>query len=99
MRKRTHALAEAKDEAIKHSEVKSAFISNVSHELRTSLNGVIGTLNILKREALTDKSRKLVDMMELSASSLNLLINDILDLSKIEAGKLDLNIQLINRCY
>jgi PAS domain S-box-containing protein len=96
VRKRTHALAEAKDEAIKHSEVKSAFISNVSHELRTSLNGVIGTLNILKREALTDKSRKLVDMMELSASSLNLLINDILDLSKIEAGKLDLNIQLIN---
>ncbi|MCC9662138.1 response regulator [Pseudoalteromonas sp. MB41] len=96
VRKRTQALAEAKDDAIKHSDIKSAFISNISHELRTPLNGVIGTLNILKREELSGKSRNLVEMMELSASNLNLLINDILDLSKIEAGKLDLNLKTIN---
>ena len=96
VRKRTQALAEAKDDAIKHSDIKSAFISNISHELRTPLNGVIGTLNILKREELSDKSRNLVEMMYLSASNLNLLINDILDLSKIEAGKLDLNLKTIN---
>lgn len=96
VRKRTQALAEAKDDAIKHSDIKSAFISNISHELRTPLNGVIGTLNILKREELSDKSRNLVEMMEQSASNLNLLINDILDLSKIEAGKLDLNLKTIN---
>ena len=96
VRKRTQALAEAKDDAIKHSDIKSAFISNISHELRTPLNGVIGTLNILKREKLSDKSRNLVEMMDLSASNLNLLINDILDLSKIEAGKLDLNLKTIN---
>ncbi|WP_194441885.1 PAS domain-containing hybrid sensor histidine kinase/response regulator [Pseudoalteromonas simplex] len=96
VRKRTQALAEAKDDAIKHSDIKSAFISNISHELRTPLNGVIGTLNILKREELSDKSRNLVEMMDLSASNLNLLINDILDLSKIEAGKLDLNLKTIN---
>ena len=96
VRKRTQALADAKDEAIKHSDIKSAFISNISHELRTPLNGVIGTLNILKREKLSEKSRNLVDMMDLSASNLNLLINDILDLSKIEAGKLDLNIKTTN---
>lgn len=95
VRQRTQALAEAKDEAIKHSDIKSAFISNISHELRTPLNGVIGTLNILKRQTLPDNARKLVDMMELSASNLRLLINDILDLSKIESGKLDLNIQKI----
>ena len=96
VRKRTQALAEAKDDAIKHSDIKSAFISNISHELRTPLNGVIGTLNILKREELSGKSRNLVEMMDLSASNLNLLINDILDLSKIEAGKLDLNLKTIN---
>ncbi|KPM83537.1 ATP-binding protein [Pseudoalteromonas lipolytica] len=96
VRKRTQALAEAKDDAIKHSDIKSAFISNISHELRTPLNGVIGTLNILKREELSDKSRNLVEMMDLSASNLNLLINDILDLSKIEAGKLDLNLKTTN---
>ncbi|MCG7568463.1 ATP-binding protein [Pseudoalteromonas sp. CNC9-20] len=91
VRQRTRALAQAKDEALKNSDIKSAFISNISHELRTPLNGVIGTLNILKREPLPEKAKKLTDMMELSASNLRLLINDILDLSKIEAGKLDLN--------
>ncbi|TMP88677.1 hybrid sensor histidine kinase/response regulator [Pseudoalteromonas ruthenica] len=91
VRQRTQALAQAKDEALKNSDIKSAFISNISHELRTPLNGVIGTLNILKREPLPEKAKKLTDMMELSASNLRLLINDILDLSKIEAGKLDLN--------
>lgn len=96
VRKRTQAIAEAKDEAIKHSDIKSAFISNISHELRTPLNGVIGTLNILKREELSEKARNLIDMMDLSASNLNLLINDILDLSKIEAGKLDLNLKTSN---
>lgn len=90
VRQRTQALAQAKDEALKNSDIKSAFISNISHELRTPLNGVIGTLNILKREPLPEKAKKLTDMMELSASNLRLLINDILDLSKIEAGKLDL---------
>ncbi|MCF2861327.1 ATP-binding protein [Pseudoalteromonas sp. Cnat2-41] len=91
VRQRTRALAQAKDEALKSSDIKSAFISNISHELRTPLNGVIGTLNILKREPLSEKARQFTDMMELSASNLRLLINDILDLSKIEAGKLDLN--------
>ena len=91
VRHRTRALAEAKEQALKHSDFKSEFISNVSHELRTPLNGVIGTLNILKREKLSDKPRRLVELMELSSLNLSLLINDILDLSKIEAGKLDIN--------
>ncbi|WP_151172559.1 ATP-binding protein [Pseudoalteromonas ruthenica] len=96
VRQRTQALAQAKDEALKNSDIKSAFVSNISHELRTPLNGVIGTLNILKREPLSEKARQLTDMMELSASNLRLLINDILDLSKIEAGKLDLNAKPFN---
>ena len=99
VRNRTQDLAEAKDLAIKNSDLKSAFISNISHELRSPLNGVIGTLNILKREELPEKSRRLISMMELSATNLNLLINDILDLSKIEAGKLELNFRTFNPKY
>lgn len=99
VRNRTKDLAEAKEQAVKNSDIKSAYISNISHELRTPLNGVIGTLNILKREELPEKSRRLISLMELSATNLNLLINDILDLSKIEAGKLELNFRTFNPKY
>ncbi|MEO2266594.1 ATP-binding protein [Pseudoalteromonas sp. YIC-656] len=91
VRVRTEQLAHAKDEAQKASEVKSAFISNISHEMRTPLNGIIGTLGLLKREKHSEKSTRFLEMMELSATNLNVLINDILDLSKIEAGKLEIN--------
>ncbi|WP_462158077.1 ATP-binding protein [Pseudoalteromonas sp. GB56] len=91
VRTRTEQLAQAKDEAQKASEVKSAFISNISHEMRTPLNGIIGTLGLLKREGHSEKSTRYLEMMELSATNLNVLINDILDLSKIEAGKLEIN--------
>ncbi|WP_455676134.1 ATP-binding protein [Pseudoalteromonas rhizosphaerae] len=99
VRNRTQDLAEAKDQAIKNSDLKSAFISNISHELRTPLNGVIGTLNILKREELPEKSSRLISTMELSAINLSVLINDILDMSKIEAGKFELNLKTFNPKY
>jgi len=88
---RTKELAEARDEAQKASKVKSAFISNISHEMRTPLNGVVGSLSLLKTQTLSPKAEQLVNMMDVSCNNLNVLINDILDLSKIEAGKLDLN--------
>lgn len=91
VRQRTRSLTAAKEQAIKHSDFKSEFISNISHELRTPLNRVVGTINILKREKLESKSRRLVEIMEHSILNLSLLINDILDLSKIEAGKLDIS--------
>ncbi|WP_085586431.1 ATP-binding protein [Thalassospira mesophila] len=87
--KRTQELAEAHQKAIQASEMKSAFISNVSHEMRTPLNGMIGTLNLIKREPLSPSQTKYLAMAETSSSALATLINDILDLSKIEAGKLD----------
>ncbi|MBU2878854.1 ATP-binding protein [Aliiglaciecola lipolytica] len=75
----------------KASDVKSAFISNISHEMRTPLNGIIGTLNLIKKEPLSEQQLQYLDMTEVSVNSLSVLINDILDLSKIEAGKLDLD--------
>ncbi|MCZ8528475.1 ATP-binding protein [Alteromonas sp. PRIM-21] len=90
---RTKELVEATEEARKASKVKSSFISNISHEMRTPLNGVVGSLALLKRQPLNEKAEQLVSMMEISCNNLNVLINDVLDLSKIEAGKLDINQQ------
>lgn len=87
--KRTEELEVAHQKAVQASEMKSAFISNVSHEMRTPLNGIIGTLNLIRREPLSDDQRRYIGMTEASTSSLSVLINDILDLSKIEAGKLE----------
>ncbi|KPH94260.1 hypothetical protein AMS58_13230 [Pseudoalteromonas porphyrae] len=80
----------------KASEVKSAFISNVSHEMRTPLNGIIGTLNLVKKESLSEQQHHYLEMTEVSVNNLSVLINDILDLSKIEAGKLDLDFKAFN---
>jgi PAS domain S-box-containing protein len=87
--KRTEELAEAHKKALHASGMKSSFISHVSHEMRTPLNGLSGSLNLIKREPLSDSQRKYLEMAETSSFTLATLINDILDLSKIEAGKLD----------
>ncbi|QHJ10258.1 Signal transduction histidine-protein kinase BarA [Paraglaciecola mesophila] len=80
----------------KASRVKSAFISNISHEMRTPLNGIIGTLNLVKREPLTESQQRYIEMTEVSVNTLSTLVNDVLDLSKIEAGKLDLDFKSFN---
>lgn len=80
----------------KASEVKSAFISNISHEMRTPLNGIVGPLNLIKKEPLSNSQKNYLEMAEVSVSALSVLINDILDLSKIEAGKLELDFKEFN---
>ncbi|MAL39779.1 MAG: hypothetical protein CMO04_07835 [Thalassospira sp.] len=87
--KRTAELAEAHKKALQASDMKSAFISNVSHEMRTPLNGMVGAHKLIERDPLTENQRKYLLMAETSCSTLMTLINDILDLSKIEAGKLE----------
>lgn len=86
---RTAELAIAHREALKSSDLKSAFISNVSHEMRTPLNGILGFVHLLKQGSLSESQKRYLKMMETSSSSLLSLINDLLDVSKIEAGKLD----------
>lgn len=88
---RTIELQQAKDMADSANLAKSNFLANMSHELRTPLNGVLGYTQILQRtESLTPKARKGIDIIYQCGSHLLMLINDILDLSKIEADKLEL---------
>ncbi|BBN83905.1 hypothetical protein PA25_38900 [Pseudoalteromonas sp. A25] len=93
---RTLELDLAKRRAEESSNVKSAFISSVSHEMRTPLNGILGTLELVKRDALNQQQSNYLEMMSTSAKTLLRLINDVLDLSKIEAGKLDIDSQPFN---
>jgi signal transduction histidine kinase/CheY-like chemotaxis protein len=80
----------ARDQALEASNLKSAFIANISHELRTPLSGVLGMNELLMTTELNDGQRKYAQVVHDSARSLLSLVNDILDLSKIEAGKLNI---------
>jgi len=83
--------ASARDDAVEASNAKSVFVASVSHELRTPLSGVIGTAELLLETDLDAEQREYADIVRTSSEGLLLVINDILDYSKIEAGKLELN--------
>jgi len=81
----------AKSRSDSASQIKSAFLANMSHEIRTPMNAIIGMTELLDHEDLTVRQRDYVKDIDASANSLMSIINDILDLSKIESGKLMLN--------
>lgn len=83
-----HALQEAENA----TQAKSAFLANTSHEIRTPLNAIIGLTHLLKDESLSEHQRGLIEKIHLSGKSLLNIVNDVLDLSKIEANKMTLEL-------
>ena len=80
-------LIKSKDAAELAKKIKETFLANMSHELRTPVNGIIGLTELLKKTELTDQQSGMIDLLALSSQSLLGVINDVLDISKIEAGK------------
>ena len=88
---RTKELEIAKTKAEAANVAKSAFLANMSHEIRTPMNGVLGMAHLLRRSGVNDKQAGYLDKIEASGRHLIAVINDILDISKIEAGKLQID--------
>src|SRR6185437_13612413 len=89
-REMVEELERARDKAIEASSLKSAFVANISHELRTPLAGILGMNQVLLYKDLDPEERHIAEVVQESSKSLLNIVNDLLDLSKMEAGTLKL---------
>jgi signal transduction histidine kinase/CheY-like chemotaxis protein/HPt (histidine-containing phosphotransfer) domain-containing protein len=93
---RTEQLAIARDDALAAARAKAAFLATMSHEIRTPLNGVVGMTTLMADTPLNDEQHDYLHTMRVSSDQLLAVINDILDYSKIESGKLDIESEPLN---
>ena len=96
VRLRTEELVVAKDDADNANSMKSEFLANMSHEIRTPMNAIIGFTDLLKKQEMDNVSSNYVHSIQDSSKLLLSLINDILDLSKVEAGKIELSLEPVS---
>lgn len=98
-------LSIAKEQAHKANQSKTKFLAMVSHEIRTPLNGILGILELLEHSAMNGEQRHMTSIAKKSSENIREILNDILDISKIEANKIDLIIQeeslleIIENCF
>ncbi|SJM56696.1 diguanylate cyclase/phosphodiesterase (GGDEF & EAL domains) with PAS/PAC sensor(s) [Brevundimonas diminuta 3F5N] len=90
LKRNAEALAEARDAAEAANRAKSRFLANMSHEIRTPLNGVIGVAQALTRTELSQHQQEMLELIQSSSRTLQTLLSDILDLARVESGRLEL---------
>ncbi|MDR4987478.1 MAG: PAS domain S-box protein [Bacteroidales bacterium] len=96
-KKREQEFILAKEKAEESDRLKSAFLANMSHEIRTPMNGILGFSELLKEPELSDEKQQLyLEMIETSGKRMLNIINDIVDISRIEAGAMDVNLTASN---
>jgi len=94
---RTRELVLAKEDAEKSDRLKSAFLANMSHEIRTPMNGILGFAELLKEPRLTGEEQlEFISIIEKSGARMLNIINDLIDISKVEAGEMKANISKTN---
>jgi signal transduction histidine kinase/DNA-binding response OmpR family regulator len=93
---RTAQLNASREEALAAAQAKAAFLATMSHEIRTPLNGVVGMSTLLAETPLNPEQRDYLQTIRLSSDQLLAVINDVLDFSKIESGKLELEVETVS---
>merc|ERR1712173_309028 len=84
-------LSKQRNRAEKASKAKTEFLSNMSHEIRTPLNGILGLIQLMKNSNKSDNYDHYIDLMDQSSKNLLALVNDVLEIDKIESGEASLN--------